>query len=267
MLADLTNKYSQSPASDAFDRLYVDDKGYGHVFASLHERLNGHFEAINDRARSSHPYWAESSRELIALIDEIDETIGTLGRAGIDVSFREEYDVAVKRCKPWLSSSGGSTVPEDFEPIGIVKYEPVFSRPETVVKLQKHSTPVKLQLIGEGSYAQVFSFTDPDYGIKVAVKRAKKGLDERDLYRFKREFEILRGLSYPYIVEVYRYDETRDEYMMEFCDETLRKYIGRRNDKLALATRKRMPSNFCMPCITSTARDCSTATSACKTSS
>jgi serine/threonine protein kinase len=75
----------------------------------------------------------------------------------------------------------------------------------------------------------VYSFTDPDYGIKFAVKRAKKGLDERDLHRFKRELETLKRLRHPYIVEVYRYDETRNEYMMEYCDETLRAYIARRN--------------------------------------
>jgi tRNA A-37 threonylcarbamoyl transferase component Bud32 len=244
MLADLTDKSMQTPVPDAFTRLYTDDERFGLVFASLHWRLNDHFDAINDRARSSHYYWADNSRELIALLDELAETIGTLRQTGFDVSFREDYDDAVKRCKPWLASIRGSTVPEDFKPIEIVKYEPVFTRPETTVKLQKRSTPVNLQLIGEGSYAKVFAFTDPDYGIKVAVKRAKKGLDERDLQRFKKEFDILKRLSFPYIVEVYQYDETRDDYKMEFCDETLRKYIGTRNSKLTVATRKRIALQF-----------------------
>jgi hypothetical protein len=51
-------------------------------------------------------------------------------------------------------------------------------------------------------------------------------------------------LSFPYIVEVYQYDETRNEYKMEFCDETLRKYIGTRNSNLAFATRKRIALQF-----------------------
>jgi hypothetical protein len=244
MLADLTERHSQPPASDGFLRLYADDERFGQVFANLHERLNGHFTDINGRARASHYYWAENSRELIALIDEIPETIDTLAQAGFDVVFRADYDAALQRCKPWLESIRGSTIPDVFEPITIVKYEPVFTRPETTVKLQKRSTPVPLQLIGEGSYAQVFSFTDPDYGFKVAVKRARKGIDERDLYRFKKEFEVLSGLSYPYIVDVYKYDDSRNEYSMEFCEETLRKYIGKRNNKLAFATRKRIALQF-----------------------
>jgi len=32
----------------------------------------------------------------------------------------------------------------------------------------------------------------------------------------------LKRSSFPYIVEVYQYDETRNEYKMELCDETLR---------------------------------------------
>jgi eukaryotic-like serine/threonine-protein kinase len=244
MLGDLANRYAKEPASDAFTRLYIDDERFGGVFASLHERLNDHFVAINDRARSTRHYWADNSRELIALIDELGDAIGTLRRAGFGVSFREDYDAAVRRCEPWLSMNGGSAVPEDFEPIDIVKYEPVFVRSETTVQLKKQNATVKLQLIGEGSYAHVFSFVDPDYGIKIAVKRAKKGLDERDLHRFREEFRILKRLSFPYVVEVYRYDKARDEYKMEFCDETLRNYIGKRNTNLRFATRKRIALQF-----------------------
>jgi serine/threonine protein kinase len=135
-------------------------------------------------------------------------------------------------------------VPEDFEQIRLFKYQPVFTRPETTVRLKKRQSAVRLKMVGEGSYAIVFSFTDPDYGIKFAVKRAKKGLGERDLHRFKQEFEVLKRLSFPYIVEVYQYDETRNEYKMEYCDETLRDYIARRNNKLSPASRRRIALQF-----------------------
>lgn len=119
-----------------------------------------------------------------------------------------------------------------------------FSRPDTEIRLKKSQQRNQLQLIGEGSYAKVFSFTDPDYGIKFAVKRANKDLGARDLYRFRQEFDILKRLSFPYIVEVFQYDETRNEYKMEFCDSTLREYIKRRNDKLHFSSRKRIALQF-----------------------
>ena len=61
-------------------------------------------------------------------------------------------------------------------------------------------------------------------------------------------------MGFPYIVEVYQYDETRNEYKMEFCDETLRKYIGTRNSNLAFATRKRIALQFLYGLTTFTAK-------------
>lgn len=244
MLNDLMEKYVQTPIADAFMRLYRDDNRFSKVFSSLHERLNGHFLAINGRARSTRHYWAESSREMIALIDEIEEALDLLRTSGFEVSLLGDYQAALERCEPWLSLSGGSEVPEGFQRIKVIKYEPVFIRPEATLSLQKTKTSVPLKMVGEGSYATVYSFTDPDYGIKFAVKRAKKNLSERDLLRFKEEFEVLKRLSFPYIIEVYKYDEMRNEYKMEFCGETLRKYIEKRNGDLPFATRKRIALQF-----------------------
>ena len=244
MLADLTSRYNETPAAEAFTRLYVDDETFGRVFAYLHERLNGHFDAINGRARSTKHYWAESSREMLELIEELDEVLGTLKTAGIEVVFTTEYRAAVDRCRPWLASSYGSEVPDDFERIRIIRYSPVFSRPETTARLKKRESSVKLKMVGEGSYATVFSYIDPDYGIKFAVKRAKKDIAERDLHRFKQEFEVLKRLSFPYVVEVYMYDETRNEYKMEYCDETLRDYVAKRNNRLSFVSRKRIALQF-----------------------
>lgn len=244
MLADLTSRYAEVPATEAFARLYADDAQFGHVFATLHGRLNQHFDSINGRAKSTKHYWAEASRDMLALIDEVDDALHSLKVAGFEVVFADQYRDAVDRCKPWLSTSYGSTVPDDFGHIRLIKFEPVFIRPETSISLKKRPSAVRLKMVGQGSHAIVFSFIDPDYGIKFAVKRAKKDIGERDLYRFKQEFLVLKQLRFPYIVEVYQYDETRNEYMMEYCDETLRKYIAKRNSKLPFASRRRIALQF-----------------------
>ncbi len=54
----------------------------------------------------------------------------------------------------------------------------------------------------------------------------------------------MKRLSFPYIVEVYKYDALRNEYKMEFCDDTLRAYIDKRNSFLGFATRKRIALQF-----------------------
>lgn len=243
-LADLKAKYAAQASSPAFTRLYEDDPEFGHMFSVLHARLNQHFDDINDRALSTHHYWADNSRDLIALTREIYDDLHELKRTGVEVTFADSYQEALERCKPWLSRSGGSRVPEGFEPIDVVRYEPVFSRATDTIRLVKRRDALSLAMVGEGAYAHVYSYVDPDYGIKFAVKRAKRGIDPRDLHRFKQEFDVMKGLSFPYVVEVYRYDEDRNEYRMEFCDETLRNYINRRNANLAFASRKRIALQF-----------------------
>lgn len=69
MLADLKARFTVQAASPSFTRLY-DDQEFGHMFAVLHKHLNEHFESINDRAKTTHHYWADSSRDLTALIEE-----------------------------------------------------------------------------------------------------------------------------------------------------------------------------------------------------
>lgn len=43
---------------------------------------------------------------------------------------------------------------------------------------------------------------------------------------------------------MYQYDETRNEYRMEFCDETLREYIKKWNNRLSFSSRKRIALQF-----------------------
>ncbi|MFD1545991.1 protein kinase family protein [Nonomuraea guangzhouensis] len=243
MLADFKEKYAAHNPSGAFTRLY-DDPELGSMFAYFHEQLTEHFESINGRIRSTRHYWADNSRQLIALADDLSQVLLTLKASGIDVRFDDRYQQAVDRCLPWLSMSGGSTIPDDFEPIVLVRYEPVFVRTAMTTVLKKDRRPVNLKMEGEGSYAIVYSYIDPDYGIKFAIKRAKKEISNRDLTRFKNEFETMKRLSYPYILEVYQYDDARNEYRMEFCDATLRSFIARRNQNLPFASRKRIALQF-----------------------
>lgn len=244
MLDDLREKYADLPASRAFERLYEDDPAWGHMFAVLHKRLNEHFTAINGRAKSTQHYWAEPSRDLLALIEEVETDLHMMKRAGTDVELADSYQHALDRCRPWLSPSGGSAVPDDFELIEVEAYEKVFVHVAKSLTLQNRDMTAELKMVGSGSYAHVYSYIDPEYGIKFAVKRAKGNLDPRDLQRFKQEFDTLKRLSFPYVVEVYRYNEARNEYRMEYCDTTLREYIGKRNARMSFGARKRIALQF-----------------------
>ncbi|TWH02863.1 protein kinase-like protein [Nocardioides sp. J9] len=204
MLDDLRSDYAAEPVPKRIARLYEDDPEWGHLFGVLHSQLNSHFESINGRISTNRHYWADPSRELIKLFRRVEKDLHTLAQAGVGVEFKESYEDVIERVRPWLSPSGGSPLPEDFrEPIEVERYVPVFTRSSTKVKLTKQAEP-DLKMVGSGSYANVFSYIDPDYGIKFALKRAKKGISERDLERFRAEFDTMKGLSHPNLVEVYR---------------------------------------------------------------
>lgn len=99
--------------------------------------------------------------------------------------------------------------------------------------------------VGEGSYASVYRYNDPYYQIPIALKRAKPELDNKELYRFRQEFEVLKSLHSPYIVDVYSYDEQRKEYTMEFLDENIYNYILRNNTTLSIEKRKNLIYQIC----------------------
>jgi eukaryotic-like serine/threonine-protein kinase len=66
-----------------------------------------------------------------------------------------------------------------------------------------------LRMIGEGSYAKVFRYRDEFYNKYFVLKRAKNDLDDKELERFKREFDVMNELKSPYVLEVYRYDDKK----------------------------------------------------------
>jgi eukaryotic-like serine/threonine-protein kinase len=100
----------------------------------------------------------------------------------------------------------------------------------------------ELKFIGEGSYAKVFKYIDNYYKHKFVLKRAKKGLTEKELARFKLEFEQMKEFHSPYIVEVYCYNDTNNEYIMEYMDCTLDNYIRKNNRKLTFNQRRNIAS-------------------------
>ena len=72
MLQDLHAKYAAVQVGPAFTRLYG-TTAVDHMFAHFHERLNKHFNFMNYKAGTNGHFNAEDSRQLIALIEEIQE--------------------------------------------------------------------------------------------------------------------------------------------------------------------------------------------------
>ena len=96
----------------------------------------------------------------------------------------------------------------------------------------------RMKSLGDGAYARVFRFTDEFYHKDFVLKRAKSDLNEKEIARFRREFDEMHKLHSPYIVEVYSFNEERNEYIMELMDCRLEKYIIKNNATIPMSFRK-----------------------------
>lgn len=205
------------------------------LFSYFHFSLNSLFGFINNKMKVyGRHYNAEQSRELIWLIETIENTIKSLEDLQQKYSIHKNYLEVMSLCKEFLEESGGSPIPEDFKTIDIIEIEPIFTS-SSIVKVNKYNFERKH--IGGGSYAEVFKYKDTFYNKHFVIKEAKSNLVEKEVERFKREFETMKTLNSPYILEVYNFNEEDNSYIMEFADFTIGKYIEKMNSKISLSQR------------------------------
>lgn len=212
------------------------------IFATIHHLCVENYKLMNQRLPTGeygNHFWADPSRKLILAINTALGMQRTLKNSKYAFEIVDYYKEVFKKSGEFLSSSGGSQMPPNMEKIEIYYKIPIIIPANTIKIKSGHSEKnIELKLIGEGSYAQVFSFFDDYYNRKFVLKRAKKDLSEKEVNRFKQEFEQMNSLSSPYVVEVFRYENDTNEYIMEFMDCTLDTYIVKNNSKLTQNDRK-----------------------------
>jgi len=170
-------------------------------------------------------YWADPSRELSLMIDETLGLHRALKSSELAFEIDKYYFDIMLKCRDFLSRSGGSTIAPHMDKIDLFYEIPIFRMANNIEILSNSNTVLsKLKIIGTGSYAKVFQFKDSFYNKKFVLKRANKNLNKKELQRFKLEYEQMRLLNSPYI--------------MEYMDKTLEKYISENNTKLTMLQRK-----------------------------
>ena len=212
------------------------------ILTTAHHEIVSLLELMNTRLptyeESSH-YWADPSRDLLKVISIIDSLHTNLQGSVHAFKIDDYYDNLFEQLVYWLKPSGGSEIPPHMKKIEIYLLLPIFFPADTIAVPNTDGVDYKLlKLIGEGSYAQVFKYKDFFYNRYFVLKRAKKELEPKELERFKKEFDIMKSLNSPYVTEVYRFFEDRNEYLMEYMDCTLQYYIEKRNTTISEAERK-----------------------------
>lgn len=212
------------------------------IFSTIHHLLISNFEMMNSRLPTKNGtahFWADNSRELILAIESVNGLKRALNKSKYMFEIEPYYEKIITEIYKFLSSSGGSEIPANMEKIELYYTIPLFEPANTLrFDSLNEILNVELKMIGEGSYAFVYKYKDPFYNKFFVIKRAKSDLNTKELERFKREYESMNSFKSPYIVEVYNYNATKQEYCMEFMDLTLEKYISLNNSELTLEKRK-----------------------------
>lgn len=111
-------------------------------------------------------------------------------------------------------------------------------------KIEERLDKFNMKLIGEGSYANVYKYKDNLYDCAFAIKSLKKAITEKEKERFKHEFELLAKYNHPNILKAYKYIDSKNAYIMEFCNYTLKQYFEQKGNKLENSTKKDIALQF-----------------------
>lgn len=244
-LDNYLSQFEEKQVDEKYLSLYDGERRFGRVFAWLHERYNNAFEFMNYKSPQGEGghFNADPSRDLMEVNETYYALLRIASKAGMRIRTKPEYQKVIDGSREWLSPSGGSPIPEGLTPIEIEYYDTVFETEESAVALVG-TEQVRLQLIGEGAYAFVYRFTDPNYDIQIARKKLKKNVGSKEVERFRREFDIMKRFDFPYILKVYRYNDSDNSYTMEYCEHTLKDYISHNNRKMAPWARYKMAMQF-----------------------
>lgn len=212
------------------------------MFMTLHHDLVGLFRTMNERLPTGEHeahFWAEPSRDLIKRIEIIFSLVSSLKETPLAFQIDPYYLDLLTRCREFLSSSGGSALPPNMAKVELYYTLPIFLPLSSItISHKQQDFTFELKLIGSGSYANVYKYKDTFYNRPFILKRAKKELTDKEVARFKREFDVMNDLSSPYILEVYCYNPDKNEYIMEYMDYTLDGYIAAHNSTLTIIQRK-----------------------------
>ncbi|TBX42972.1 protein kinase domain-containing protein [Bacillus thuringiensis] len=223
-----------------------EDVGYPlcRIFSTLHPYINNKFKTFytgifNGDFRSIH------ASDFIRLIDELEELQGILQNTKYSFDLIPSYRDALVEVKEYLSlfNENQGLLINGFHPsfphkLTVEEINPVFQLKSTISTSKSGITiPSEMKLIGEGSYAKVHKYKDKFYNRFFAVKTARKELNTDELTRFQREFNEMKKLKSPYVLEVYNFDDENKRYIMEYTDLSLYSFIKKNNNTLSVSKR------------------------------
>ena len=123
---EIPDKYTESINKFLPFYTIIQNDDLAYLFAYLHFSYNSLFEFLNNKISVNRHYNADASRELIFVIDLYNKLNKSLNKTKYEFILDKQYLEILSICETFLSSSGGSSIPEDFSKIDIIEIKPIF---------------------------------------------------------------------------------------------------------------------------------------------
>ncbi|QJF26228.1 protein kinase family protein [Mammaliicoccus vitulinus] len=249
-IANILDEIEYINVNPKYSEIYndVENEDLKTILSILHHILSEEFKIMNKRLPTKDTeqhFWAENSRNLIECIEKINSLYYSLKNSALSIEIDGYYKNLLEDCELFLSKYRGSTIPKGMDKVNIYIKKKIFYVGKIVnIEDSSRTINVAMKNIGEGSYAKVFKYKDPVYNKNFVIKRAKNNLSEKELQRFKAEYESLRNLDSPYIIKVYKYNNEKNQFSMEYMNMNLFDYIDKNNAKLSVIDRKKIIVQF-----------------------
>ena len=125
------------------------------ILMTLHHDLVGLFRTMNERLPTEEHeahFWAEPSRDLIKRIEIIFSLVSSLKETPLAFQIDPYYLDLLTRCRDFLSSSGGSSLPPNMAKVELYYTLPIFLPLSSItISHKQQDFTFDLKLIGSGS--------------------------------------------------------------------------------------------------------------------
>lgn len=217
------------PSTSDYEILYepIQKDNLREYLVMAHAVIVESYREMNRRITNSNLYYrSEDSQRLYTCINSLKELQGKLAKTAYSFQINEDYTEILNNTLNFIGN-GGSQIPSDWPIVDIPLKIPLFFQTTTLeIKHTASKEYSNLTYVGEGAFAKVYKFYDDFLGRELAIKVANVELEEKDLKRFRGEYDNLSNLDSPYIIDVYSYDTEKNSYTMEFMPHNLVSYYN-----------------------------------------
>lgn len=217
-----------------------------YILAYYHQSINDHLSEVYRKRNVNNHYCADTSRDFIDLLSSIEELQECLRSSPYYFKISKQYYMILKRCKEFLSASGGSHIPDDLPFIKLINYESIFTFPNSTNDIPLNNEINKAIAIIKSGTNEFYKLNiDERLGllnnlieyllkkdgkfITVDTDRLFKDLISNDtILKFRKITQCFRHASKDTIKEREAYSEDQKEFLsnlgMSICLALLKEY-------------------------------------------